>query len=79
MLVAGGRVVINVVYMRAHLLKLAVAYLKPQLLFALGKRDPKPPPCRKLIVIGEKALHILPGVASAQGVFVKFVLTHLSP
>ena len=78
-LMRGGSVVVDVRYMRFHLLYLPVAYIQPQLLFALGKGYPQPAPCGKLEVIGKEPLHLLSGIPPAQGVFVKFVITHLFP
>ncbi len=77
-LVTRGRFIVDIVNMRLHLLYLRIAYIEPELLLTLGKGYPQPAPCRKLEIIGEKALHLFSGISPAEGIFVKFVFTHLS-
>ena len=72
-LMRGSGGIVNVVYMCAHLVELFIADIEPQLLLALGEREPQPAPCGKLVVVRKLALHLLVGIAAAEGVFVKFV------
>ena len=76
-LILGGTVKIDIVEMRAHFLKLLVRDGQPQLLLALGEREPETAERRKLPLRGEEMLHLLRGVARAEGIFVNvFHETH---
>ena len=77
-LVPGRRLVVDIVNVRFHLLYLRIAYIESKLLLTLGKGDPQSAPGRELEVIGEKALHLFSGISPTQGIFIKFVFTHLS-
>ena len=72
-LMCGRGGIVDVVYMRAHLVELFIADAKPQLLLTLCEREPQPAPGGELVVVRKLALHLLIGIAAAEGVFVKFV------
>ena len=72
-LMRGSSGIVNVVNMRAHLIELLVADIESQLLLTLGEREPQPAPSGELVVVRKLALHLLVGIAAAEGVFVKFV------
>ena len=78
MLVTGGGGIVDIVDMRLHLIYLSLRYIEAELLLALGQGDPQSAPGRELEVIGEKTLHLFPGISPAEGIFIKFVFTHLS-
>ena len=76
-LILGGTVKIDIVEMRAHFLKLLVRDGQPQLLLALGEREPETAERRKLPLRGEEMLHLLRGIARAEGIFINvFHETH---
>ena len=69
-LARGGGGIVDVVKMRAHLVKLLVRYVETELLLALGEGEPESSPRGKLAVIGEYLLHLPPRVALAERIFI---------
>ena len=69
-LIFGGTVKIDIVEMRAHFLQLLIRNGQPQLLLTLGEREPETAERGKLPLRGEEVLHLLGGIARAQGIFV---------
>ena len=77
MLMRGGRGIINVIYMLAHLCKLFFGNRDSKLALAFRKGNPKPAPGGKLAVVGKNALHLLAGIAGAKRIYIKFMIGHI--
>ena len=64
------KLIVDVGQVCAHLVKLFVGDVQPQLLLALREREPQSAPGRKLIVGREYLLHFFTRVAAAKGAFI---------
>ena len=69
---AGG-LIVYIIQVSAHLVKLFIGDVQPQLFLALGKDDPQLAPGGKLPVIRKNLLHLLAGIALAEGVLISVV------
>ena len=69
---AGG-LIVYIIQVSAHLVKLFIGDVQPQLLLALGKDDPQLAPGGKLPVIRKNLLHLLAGIALAERVLISVV------
>ena len=66
-------VIVDVVQMKAHLVKLRVCDGQAKGLLTLCQSEPELSPCGKLLLIGEDPLHVFPGIAGTKRVLITVV------